>query len=366
MQFPALQRLILTNCRGLQKLPRNMGQSIPGLKALEMENCSLIAVLPDSIAQLKHLEHMILFGCENLESLPDGVVNLTQLKRLLLNDCSKLKRLPMEVGRLLNLEVLNLSNCKALLELPPSVKGLRMLKELHMKSTCQSDGRLLSFMGALTALKTLHLCRNEMIAVVPRSFEDLTSLLRLQMTFCSSLNTVEALPRSLQYLDLTNCPQLIHFPSVAKISSLVTLNLCNCKSLTEIDGLEFLTALEDINLAGCTSLLHTEQPVLHCKSLRTCYLSGSKVAVAYDSKWSEVRRHPLAFTHKLIHKFSLYNAPVAVYIIFPCTYIILITVQKLCLCSDGTNRTGHQLLRRGYWVPPKWYGRKNLRQRMVL
>jgi len=246
-------------------------------------------VLPDSIGQLKYLEHLILFGCESLESLPDAVVNLAQLKRLLLDECSKLKQLPVELGRLFNLEVLKLSNCKDLLELQPSVKGLRMLKELHMKSTCTLDGRLLPIVGALTALKAFHLCGNEMITILPQSFEDLKSLVHLEMTNCPALLTVEALPKSLMYLDMAYCPQLTNIPSIAEVSSLISLNLCNCKSLTQIGGLECHTALEEINLAGCTSMSQTEPQVMYCRSLRTGYLSGSKVAVAYDNKWSEVR-----------------------------------------------------------------------------
>ncbi|KAG0605802.1 hypothetical protein M758_9G088700 [Ceratodon purpureus] len=287
IQFPLLQRLILANCKGLQELPQNIGQSMPRLRTMEMEKCSLIAELPDSVGQLKCLEHLILSGCESLESLPEAVVNLTELKRLLLDDCSKLKQLPAGLGRLISMEVLNLSNCKCLVELPPSVNGLQVLKELHMKSTCKPDGRLLPFVGVLTALKAFHLCGNEAITVLPQSFGNLKSLVRLQISDCSTLVTVEALPRSLQHLDMAFCARLTNFPSIAEVNTLKSLNLCNCKSLTQIGGLECLTALEEINLAGCTSVLLNEMQVLHCRSLRTCYLTGSKVAVAYDNIWSE-------------------------------------------------------------------------------
>ncbi|KAG0627724.1 hypothetical protein M758_2G223400 [Ceratodon purpureus] len=288
LEFPALQRLILTNCRELQELPQNIGHSLPRLRTIEMENCSLIVALPGSIGQLKDLEQLILSGCESLESLPDAVVNLAQLKRLMLRDCRKLKQLPMDLGRLINLEVLGLSNCSGLIQLPPSIKGLRMLKELHMVSACNPDGQLLTYVGALSALTALHLCQNHAITVLPQTFGDMKFLLHLQISFCPALQIVEALPRSLHCLDMANCPQLSGFPSIAEVSSLMSLNLCNCKSLTQIGGLECLTALEEINIAGCTSLLRTELQILHpSRSLRMCYLSGSKVAFLYDNKWSE-------------------------------------------------------------------------------
>lgn len=289
VQFPLLQRLILTRCRALEELPSNIGRSTPRLKTIEMESCSMIVGLPDSLGQLKYLEQFVLSGCKNLGSLPDAIVNLTNLKRLILDGCSKLRELPFELGRLLNLTILQLSNCEALHELPASVTKLRLLKELDMKSACKLDGQFPLFLGALTALTTLHLCGNKIITVVPKSFGDLKSLIHLQMTDCPALVSVEALPWSLHHLNMANCDKLVAIPSLADARLLAVLNLRDCRALTDVQGLECLTTLEEINLAGCASMSRSRRFFVPGSALRLCYLSGSNVAMKYDTTWCKVR-----------------------------------------------------------------------------
>jgi len=123
----------MKNCRGLEELPQNIDHSVPRLRILEMENCSLIKTLLESLGQLKHLEQLILSGCENLTTLPNTIGNLTKLEKLILNDCIRLKYLPVELGKVSNLVELNLTNCINLHELPSSMGRLGKLKKLHMR-----------------------------------------------------------------------------------------------------------------------------------------------------------------------------------------------------------------------------------------
>lgn len=308
-----------------------------------MERCSMIKLLPESVGQLKDLEHLILSGSENLGTLPDAILNLKKLKRLMLDGCRKLEQLPMELGNLFNLEELHISNCYNLYDLLSSISGLIKLRVLHVGSTrvknlpedsgqlmclttlsmshpltvpesfgrlgslafldlrnCNLEGRLPSVLGGLTALKTLHLGCNPKITVLPESFKNLKLLVRLQMDHCSALLTIEALPPGLQHLNIAHCSKLIDLPSFREMSSLMFLNMCNCTALTHIQGLEFLTALEEINLTGCTSIIQSGLRVMHSSALRLCCLSGSHVAVAYDSEWSKVICRPMSLAHCML------------------------------------------------------------------
>ena len=271
-----------------------------------MENCSLITGLPDTVGQLKYLERLTLSGCENLTILPNAIVNLIKLEILMLNGCSNLKHLPKELGRLLNLVELHLTCCNKLHELPSSVVGMRMLKELHLQWTPVEN--LPEDFDQLTNLRTLFM--SHLIKLPPRC-EGFGSLVILDLANCKlegslpssfgafvalkTLNlqsnnvvAVEALPGCLQQLDMSNCHKLVNLPSFSGMSSLKFLSLYNCRVLTHIHGLEFLTALEEINLAGCISVIQSGLYIMHNRALRTCYLSGSKVAVKYDNAWSEV------------------------------------------------------------------------------
>lgn len=279
--------LILANCRALEELPQNIGQSLPKLKRMDMNRCSLIAVLPDSVGQLKHLEELVLSDCENLMALPDTIVNLRKLRKLHL-DNSPVKDLPEDFGQLMCLTSLTMLQIRSV---PETFGDLTSLSSLYFGSS-DLGGRFATSLGALTALKNLHLCNNSNITALPGSFGDLKSLVHLEMTNCSALVTIAVLPRRLKHLALSHCPQLMDFPSLAEMSSLVHLDLCTCTSLTFIHGLECLTALEFINLGGVTQIADCMSVTVqsgHHVALRNCCLSGSKVAVAYDNRWLEVR-----------------------------------------------------------------------------
>lgn len=149
-------------------------------------------------------------------------------------------------------------------ELPESFEGLGALVYLDLAG-CKIQGSLPSSLGSLTALTTLNLQGTQLVAI-------------------------EALPPSVQHLDLFNCRYLIRLPCFSKLKlCLKYLNLGNCESLTGVQGLESVTSLEEINLAGCTSMVPTGMPnIVHSRALRMCGLSGSDLGVAYDNTWSEV------------------------------------------------------------------------------
>lgn len=196
--------------------------------------------------------------------------------------------LPEDFGQLTSLDFLSID---VLRSVPKSFRRLESLAFLLVEEAPDLGGWLASSLEALTALKTLHLCNNPTIITLPEGFGNMKTLRHLQMANASALVTIEVLPQSLQCLDLGNCRQLVNIPSLRELSSLMLLNLCNCSNLRQINGLEYLTALEDINLSGVTSLsdcLSVLQSGSY-RALRNCCLSGSKVAVAYDNRWKEVR-----------------------------------------------------------------------------
>jgi hypothetical protein len=148
--------------------------------------------------------------------------------------------------------------------LPQSFEGLKTLVFLNLGNS-NLMGRLPSYFGAFTALKTL------------------------KLENARELVAIDALPQSLQHLDLHGCCKLMHLPSLAGMIYLKYFNLFECKSLLGVEGVEFLTTLEEIDLAGCVSMVSCNlQIVQNTSALRTCRLSGSKIGVSYNNTWFEV------------------------------------------------------------------------------
>jgi len=90
-------------------------------------------------------------------------------------------------------------------------------------------------------------------------------------------------------LNMANCDKLVAIPSLADARLLAVLNLRDCRELTDVRGLECLTTLEEINLAGCASMPRSGRFIVPGSALRLCYLSGSNVAVKYDTTWCKVQ-----------------------------------------------------------------------------
>ncbi len=114
------------------------------------------------------------------------------------------------------------------------------------------------------------------------SLKDLHNLVTLGIYYCLNLNDVQALPQSLQYLDICDCRKLMSIPSLDNLSLLRFLTLCKCTKLTQTQGFDSLTSLVEVNLKGCT-MLQNAPGLNHNNTLEKCYLSGSKVCMPYDN-----------------------------------------------------------------------------------
>jgi Leucine-rich repeat (LRR) protein len=318
--------LELGGCRRLVGLANNFGGSVPKLKRLEMVCCWNLETLPDSIGLLTELEHLDLSNCGELVTLPNAIVGLVGLKTLNLSGCSKLEEMALELGRWIDLHELDvgLKKLKKLemeetrvwplptdlglltslsslsMDIPTGVPaGFDKLKALtHLFVKCGEDVsvRLRDSLGAFAALQSLHIASVKKIYCIPRSLGKLKCLLRVQIKNCTELSIIEALPQCLEHLDLEGCYDLIEIPSLMPMKSLVHLNLEECWRLRHIHGLECLTTLVFINLVGCASKEdHGVNVNKDNKALRVCALSGSKIGVAYNNGWLEVRLLSLTF-----------------------------------------------------------------------
>ena len=205
---------------------------------------------------------------------------------------TEVRDLPAEFWLLSSLTSLKLRGLCSFRETLPDLQSFSLLR-------AQSGSAVIGDLGALTALKELDLSQHTTITTLPQTIGNLKWLVRLVMERCPELSTVEALPKSLEHLDLSDCRKLTKIPSLATMSCLLHLNLLDCRNLRHVHGLECLTTLEDINVSGCISIEDCRLHKTKNNALRKCDVKGSKVSVAYNNRWLEVNESP-SFSFRLV------------------------------------------------------------------
>ncbi|KAL7615113.1 hypothetical protein Lser_V15G05191 [Lactuca serriola] len=282
---PNIKRLIFSKCWGLEEVHESLG-SHRGLVYLDMNGCSRVKHLPSRL-EMESLETLILSGCESLERFPEVSPCMTKLSQINLYSCSRIKELPSSIRYLSSLNLLNLTNCWKLKSIPDSICELKDLKCLHLHNckelnffpkrlgsmkileelllgfTCDTGSPQKSvgfkfFTGlsslkkldlswrriheksfpknldAFSSLEELYLSGNHKLVELPASICHLSRLRRLELNNCSQLESLCALPSSIQVLKANDCISLKKIGDVLKDSEwLYKIWLTNCHKLLE-------------------------------------------------------------------------------------------------------------------------------------
>lgn len=205
--------------------------------------------LPDDFAQrFPNLTHLHLWNVRGLHELPALPAGLTTLD---VRECRDLAMLP---GLPQGLEILLVDECASLDSLAPIPKGgLPNLAVLHVKGCVSLSEKAIS----------------ELLRAAP-------NLERFDSSDCFQLTRigVASWPRSLDRLDLNDCPALASLPARWP-PALRRLGLRGSSALTaEALPMEFPPSMDYLDLAGTAAL--TDLPRLLSKP-RTLFLHGSGV-----------------------------------------------------------------------------------------
>jgi Leucine-rich repeat (LRR) protein len=254
----SLTSMDLSHCEFLTKLPDVSG--VPNLTELNLDYCTNLEQVHDSVGFLEKLIELRAYGCTKLKDFPNAI-KLSSLKSLILNWCSSLQTFPTILGKMDNLISISIEGT-GIEELPPSIGNLVALQELSMTSC-------LSLKELPENIDMLHNLRNLDIEGCPQLQSFLTKLRELGQSTLTFGNV--------QSLNLENCglidedlPIIFNcFPNLASLvlsgNNFVTLPRCiqeyhalemlhldNCKQLQEVLCLP--PNLQYINARNCLSL----------------------------------------------------------------------------------------------------------------
>eukprot|EP00253_Pinus_taeda_P001389 PITA_01389 len=129
LKFPKIVDINLDHCSDMEEFPWKIC-NLTSLQRLSVTNCHLIQKLPDDMGRLRSLTVLRLSACPSLSMLPPSICKLEQLEFLDISACRCLKDFPMEFGQLSNLKMLDMKECSGLKKLPKTLAKLRSLSRV--------------------------------------------------------------------------------------------------------------------------------------------------------------------------------------------------------------------------------------------
>ncbi|KAJ9176084.1 hypothetical protein P3X46_011434 [Hevea brasiliensis] len=312
---PNLGKLNLEGCTRLLDVHQSIGD-LERLVLLNLKDCKSLARLPNSICDLKSLKFLNLHGCSKLEKLPEGWGDMTSLEKLYAGGIGT-RQLALNKfwGLFLHSRFLpwktpnSNSNPNPMVMMLPSLLVLRSLRSLDLSYYSLVEGALPSDMSCFPSLRTLNLSGNDFRL---QSFPNLpSSILYLSMDGCTALESL--LPRSIsKQFELENlctavdCKRLqllpglsssILYPSVdgstpketipnpfgTDITRPSSLTLVNCVKLFEVQSKNITKFARLISYLHYL-LRHSSQGLFSPSSHVSMCLAGSEIRGWFNSQ----------------------------------------------------------------------------------
>ncbi|KOM43826.1 hypothetical protein LR48_Vigan05g143100 [Vigna angularis] len=175
----------------VSKLYRDGGHT--ALRVLHLSGCSRRESSPD-FTRTTHLEYLDMDECTSLSTIHESIGVLSSLTFLGLRGCTKLISIPNDINSLVSLQTLYLCRCFKLTNLLP-----RQASKSHLECLIFLD---LSFcnllevpdaIGELRCLERLNLQGNNFVSI-PDSFRVLHCLAYINLSHCHELKSLSNLP----------------------------------------------------------------------------------------------------------------------------------------------------------------------------
>jgi hypothetical protein len=226
-KFENMKVLKFDNCEYLSEISNV--SCLPNLEELSFKNCENLITIDNSIGFLSKLKILNAEGCTKLRSFPP--LKLPSLRHLILSNCESLQNFPEILDKMEELRVIDIV-VTSKLEIPASFQNLIRLWMIYIK--IERCGKLmfpssnicnlpiaLSF-GIQRSNLSLYLpmvitwfvniqilnLSNSDFRVLPECLKECTSLYKLMLYDCRSLEVICAIPPNLKRLSAENCESL--------------------------------------------------------------------------------------------------------------------------------------------------------------
>ncbi|XP_042474792.1 putative disease resistance protein RGA3 [Zingiber officinale] len=194
--LPSLRELTINNCPALQQLTHEL----PSLTKLVIEASPYFAGLPDfpklQSLEVKTNDDWIWRSCATISSLPS--LTLSGLRRA---------NLPSEISSCHSfIRRLEISYCSQLIFIPDG--WLPAFLSHFVIRHCPKLQNLPAELTRLTRLEDLEIEKCEKLEQLPFGLRNMNLLAHLEISDCPGLSWLHGLPRNLQFLSISNCPEL--------------------------------------------------------------------------------------------------------------------------------------------------------------
>ncbi|WKA02062.1 hypothetical protein VitviT2T_020298 [Vitis vinifera] len=198
----ALDNLVLEGYPNLKILP----ECLHSLKSLQIINCEGLECFPARGLSTPTLTSLRIEGCENLKSLPHQMRDLKSLRDLTISFCPGVESFP-EDGMPPNLISLEISYCENLKKPISAFHTLTSLFSLTIENVFPD---MVSFpdVECLLPISLTSLRITEMESLAYLSLQNLISLQYLDVTTCPNLGSLGSMPATLEKLEIWQCPIL--------------------------------------------------------------------------------------------------------------------------------------------------------------
>ncbi|KAL3747241.1 hypothetical protein ACJRO7_016081, partial [Eucalyptus globulus] len=238
--LPNLESLDLQECTKLVEVHQSLGH-LAKLVYLNFLNCCNLSRFPSSL-KAKSLENLILRGWSKLSRFSDILVRVKRLKTLVLHETA-IEELPSSLTNLVELEELCLSDCVDLKNLPCSIYTLQHLERIFVDGCSQ----LTKFLECVCGSSD---CTNVSLPLALPSVINL-NVQRCSLPELSFLKNLHCMS-SLTILDLSE-NKFVSLPTcISQFTKLQQLCLMHCKQLQEILALP--PNITSLHAKGCESL----------------------------------------------------------------------------------------------------------------
>ncbi|KAB2006455.1 hypothetical protein ES319_D11G346400v1 [Gossypium barbadense] len=238
-----LKLLNLIDCTSLRSLPTRVGME--SLETLILSGCSSLVRFPEIDGKMEHLKTLDLSSCYKIKYLPVILQQVEFLEELDLSETAIIEP-PSLIFQLENLKILSFNECKGpssklrpnMPLMLPLLSSLSSLRELKLRDCNLREGDIHSDIFCLSSLTHLDLSGNNFLSI-PASITRLPKLKLLMLSSCKELKSLPELLTSIARVCIDGCASLEVVASPSKV--------CNLLDLASIKAINCYRLVENIN-----------------------------------------------------------------------------------------------------------------------